>query len=52
MKTEMVLLGAAAAVIALIVAFSMMDKGNKTSREDEEAETVTARTMRLKIFLF
>ena len=46
-KTEVILLGAAAAVIALIVAFSMMDKGKKRSREDEEAET--ARNVREKV---
>ncbi len=35
--TEMVLLGAAAAVIALVVAFSMMgDKGNKRSLDDPD----------------
>lgn len=47
-KTEVILLGAAAAVIALVVAFSMMsDKGNKRSREDEEAET--ARNVEQKV---
>ena len=37
--TEMVLLGAAAAVIALVVAFSMMgDKGNKRSLDSDDPD--------------
>ncbi len=50
-KTEMVLLGAAAAVIALVVAFSMMgDKGNKRSLDSLDDEPVeTARNVRQKV---
>ena len=45
--TEMVLLGAAAAVIALVVAFSMMgDKGNKRSRDEDDE---TARNVEQKV---
>jgi hypothetical protein len=49
--TEMVLLGAAAAVIALVVAFSMMgDKGNKRSLDDPDDDPVeTARDVRQKV---
>ena len=44
--TEMVLLGAAAAVIALVVAFSMMgDKGNKRSLDSDDP-VETARNVR------
>ncbi len=47
--TEMVLLGAAAAVIALVVAFSMMgDKGNKRSLDSDDP-IETARDVRQKV---
>jgi hypothetical protein len=47
--TEMVLLGAAAAVIVLVVAFSMMDdKGNKRSL-DSDGPIETARDVRQKV---
>ncbi len=49
--TEMVLLGAAAAVIALVVAFSMMgDKGNKRSLDDDDVDPVeTPRNVAQKV---
>ena len=47
-KTEMVLLGAAAAVIALVVAFSMMgDKGKRSLDDDDPDETT--RNVRQKV---
>jgi hypothetical protein len=47
--TEMVLLGATAAVIALVVAFSMMDdKGNRRSLDSDDP-IETARDVRQKV---
>jgi hypothetical protein len=51
MKSDTILLGAAAAVIVLVVAFSMMDdKGNRRSLDDPDVDPVeTARNVRQKV---